>query len=949
MRLLYKSNPTFSEEEKMMKIQKWLFWIICLSLISSCSLPPDKETDGTVPQFPQTGQVEPVTPDDSQDKSLQVAQTDNGTVPSQNETVEPVAPERDQEDNDPVTQLAEKAQQGDADAQNKLGLMYLNGKEGVTQNDIEAAKWFHKAAEQEHADAQFYLGVMYYSGKGVTQNDIEAAKWYRKAAEQGHADAQNILGLMYGLGKGVTQNDIEAAKWYRKAAEQGHAKAQFNLGARYDNGEGVTENDIEAVNWYRKAAEQGHAKAQFNLGVMYGNGEGVTENDIEAAKWYRKAAEQGHAKAQFNLGAMYDNGEGVTQNDIEAVKWYRKAAEQGHANAQDNLGGMYQNGKGVTQNDIEAANWYRKAAEQGLANAQNNLGLMYVNGKGVTKNDIEAAEWFRKAAEQGHAKAQNNLGLMYVKGKGITENDIEAAEWYRKAAEQGHADAQYHLGLMYHLGEGVTQNDIEAVEWYRKAAEQGHADAQNNLGVMYDRGKGVIENDIEAAEWYRKAAEQGHAGAYGNLGWLLITLGKFDEAQSVTEKAHQMEPQVFAWSINLGHTYLLKGDRETARRYYQKALPLIQDEASFEQGAIAEFKLFIEKGWQAKACQSELDWIRSAFKQLKLANTYNDQAAQYFQQGLFEQALPLAEQAFQIRTEILGEKHNLTLISLNHLAFIYRDLGRFSEALPLFEKGYRLSEEVLGEKHPDTLTSLNNLAYAYTTQDNINKAIKHYEKFVQGVETLLSGDLSAENLFKKWEHGYFRLSELYIDQSRPGDAFRLAEMSKARTLAAKLGGLTKAEQQKLQEYDQLSEVQIISAKEGAKSLPADAVLISYLTYENSVLAFTLQANGTLTARDLGEIPSLEKDLENTKTLSRELGKRLLEPLKDIIKDKPHWIISPSGTLALIPFETLHFEGEKEPVIAQHQISYVQSLSVCLQTPSQAGPLICDEVVHGLTE
>jgi CHAT domain-containing protein len=53
----------------------------------------------------------------------------------------------------------------------------------------------------------------------------------------------------------------------------------------------------------------------------------------------------------------------------------------------------------------------------------------------------------------------------------------------------------------------------------------------------------------------------------------------------------------------------------------------------------------------------------------------------------------------------------------------------------------------------------------------------------------------------------------------------------------------------------------------------------------------------------------------------------LEPLKDIIKDKSHWIISPSGPLALIPFETLRFEGEKQPVIVQHQISYVQSLSV----------------------
>jgi len=154
-------------------------------------------------------------------------------------------------------------------------------------------------------------------------------------------------------------------------------------------------------------------------------------------------------------------------------------------------------------------------------------------------------------------------------------------------------------------------------------------------------------------------------------------------------------------------------------------------------------------------------------------------------------------------------------------------------------------------------------------------------------------------------------------------------------------------------------VQIVDAKEGAKYLPADAVLISYLVSGNHVLAFILQADGTLTAHDLGEIPNLDKNLETYRyklskkptqqpeesvqalkenrpirfkkrqtieSLSRQLGKYLLGPLKEIIKDKPHWIISPDGPLALIPFETLRLDGE-EQVIAQHQISYVQSLSV----------------------
>ena len=157
------------------------------------------------------------------------------------------------------------------------------------------------------AKAQNELGDAYYYGKGVAKDFTEATKWYRKAAEQGNASAQYSLGFCYENGKGVTKNLTEAVKWYRKAVEQGNANAQYNLGCCYENGEGVTKNLTEAAKWYRKAAEQGDKDAQFNLGFCYENGKGVTKNLTEAVKWYRKAAEQGNKDAQdilkehFNL------------------------------------------------------------------------------------------------------------------------------------------------------------------------------------------------------------------------------------------------------------------------------------------------------------------------------------------------------------------------------------------------------------------------------------------------------------------------------------------------------------------------------------------------------------------------------------------------------------------------------------------------------------------------
>ncbi|MFU2419170.1 MAG: tetratricopeptide repeat protein [Bacteroidota bacterium] len=62
------------------------------------------------------------------------------------------------------------------------------------------------AAEQGFADAQCNLGLMYDYGSGVEVSNEKAVEWYLKAEEQGLADAQNNLGVMYKNGRGVEQS-----------------------------------------------------------------------------------------------------------------------------------------------------------------------------------------------------------------------------------------------------------------------------------------------------------------------------------------------------------------------------------------------------------------------------------------------------------------------------------------------------------------------------------------------------------------------------------------------------------------------------------------------------------------------------------------------------------------------------------------------------------------------
>ena len=185
-------------------------------------------------------------------------------------------------------------------------LEILNRVETVTGSPLAAYAWFRAepAAEQGNAHAQNNLGVMYRDGRGVEQEHGEAVRWFRRSAEQGHAGGQTSLGAMYGTARGVYRDDTEAVRWYRLAAEQGHVIAQYNLGVMYGAGRGVERNDAEAVRWYRRAAQQGDVDAQYNLGVLYETGRGVQRDRVEAVRWYRLAAEQGDADARQALDRL---------------------------------------------------------------------------------------------------------------------------------------------------------------------------------------------------------------------------------------------------------------------------------------------------------------------------------------------------------------------------------------------------------------------------------------------------------------------------------------------------------------------------------------------------------------------------------------------------------------------------------------------------------------------
>lgn len=155
-------------------------------------------------------------------------------------------------------------------------------------------------AEQDNAKAQFNLGVMYLEAKGVVLDNQQALHWFIKAAEHGDMSAQLNLRLMYRDGLFDLKKDKKQALfWYTKAANQGITKAQYDLAVMYYYGDGVPKDAQQAAVWFSKAAVQGDIEAQGMLGFMYNRGEGVPQDEIKAHMWLNLATVNGHAQTKI--------------------------------------------------------------------------------------------------------------------------------------------------------------------------------------------------------------------------------------------------------------------------------------------------------------------------------------------------------------------------------------------------------------------------------------------------------------------------------------------------------------------------------------------------------------------------------------------------------------------------------------------------------------------------
>jgi TPR repeat protein len=152
--------------------------------------------------------------------------------------------------------LTPLADQGNAVAQLKLGIIFSRGKAG-SPDHVAALGWFTKAAEQGQVEAQFELGRIYRDGLGTRVDGNAAVSWLERAAAKGAPHAFNALGELYLGHQNVPQDFAVARSWFLRGAQVGNSASMYSLGVLYALGQGVAQDEIEAFKWLELAAVTG--------------------------------------------------------------------------------------------------------------------------------------------------------------------------------------------------------------------------------------------------------------------------------------------------------------------------------------------------------------------------------------------------------------------------------------------------------------------------------------------------------------------------------------------------------------------------------------------------------------------------------------------------------------------------------------------------------------------
>ncbi|HLI07535.1 MAG TPA: tetratricopeptide repeat protein [Ktedonobacteraceae bacterium] len=159
-------------------------------------------------------------------------------------------------------------------------------------------------------------------------------------------------------------------------------------------------------------------------------------------------------------------------------------------------------------------------------------------------------------------------------------------------------------------------------------------------------------------------------------------------------------------------------------------------------------------------------WEEAKDELLDLAVSLVDLAGIYQEQGQYEQAHSLYDQALNIRLSILGHKDSdLDTASIyNNMASIYRKDNDYALAEHYYEAALKIFKQVLGTGHVTVANTQNNLARLYQDEGKYRKAEQAYKQALTIAEKVPEQEYSTKAIILN------NLADLYKVQKKYADA-----------------------------------------------------------------------------------------------------------------------------------------------------------------------------------
>ncbi|MFN7095193.1 MAG: tetratricopeptide repeat protein, partial [Burkholderiales bacterium] len=144
------------------------------------------------------------------------------------------------------------------------------------------------------------------------------------------------------------------------------------------------------------------------------------------------------------------------------------------------------------------------------------------------------------------------------------------------------------------------------------------------------------------------------------------------------ERALEQDPKNPNILDYLGSINLSLGEYQSAKKYFEQALSLIQPNNS-----------------------------------INLTTIYVNLSNVYWRLGEYQQHIDLLHKALIIREKVLGRQHPDIAAILNNLGTAYGDLGEYQTEIKLLKEALQIYKDTFGNQHHTIATLLNNLGVAY--------------------------------------------------------------------------------------------------------------------------------------------------------------------------------------------------------------------------------------------